>query len=1139
MVSIDIIGQIYGFVSKGISFRLEKEQMTVSAKHNTGSILKQDLARFMQMHQGAILELLSVNGGLISASSGIIKHNLLDTPLSLEQQGVWLLDQIEEGCPAYNIPLLFELDNLLDNNLIESAVRLVVLQNEILRSTFHGTLTDGAHQSVHALTSENFVLRHYLLASNDELREKRVEEQSYRFNLAKELPIRAAIFDLSGGKRYLSLIIHHIAFDGGSIDLLTRELNEVVNTKVEYSKLRLQYKDMALWQYFYSNPIEQERQLNYWKEQLRDFSALNLVTDYPRSARFNYSGADLDFLIPIDISDALRGLAKVCGVSLYSVLLAAFYLLLSIYTRQNDIVIGNAVSNRTSIPGVEELMGLFVNSVALRVQINTKGSVKDFIKIISNSLRSAQLNQDVPFEKIVSALKIPRDLSQNPVFQVVFGFYNFGAQENKAAAFRPFRHSVRTMAKYDMSLYIDDSEQQLKGLLNYATSLFSGQTIFEYAHTYLNILKQFTVEFHSSTPLHLEKLNYLDDEQKKQILFDWNETQKSFPTDGKTLTEVFEQQVALIPEGIAVIYKDYQLTYKELNEQITQLASCLLEKCSITSNQLIAINMDRSEKMLVAILAILKIGGGYVPINPDYPDDRIIYILQDTQVQVVIHDEAHAVRLQNLTHYAGLQKKIQRLGFESLIAQTVKLTATCVVPSDKHSIAYIIYTSGTTGKPKGVMIEQYSVLNYISNLREHFYGQQSQQKVDFSTNIAFDLSVSTTLGALLSGNTVCIYPEEVSDVDGYIEHLIANGITRIKHVPSYFELMIDHLTEDQAKKLRLSAVMLGGEKVTQALLKKTFLKLKLAIYEEYGPTETTVGSHIAMVDCLEKLSSHNLGRPYSNYTTYVLNEHLQPLPVGAIGELYIGGKAVARGYLNKPDVTQERFITNPFQSLRDLQTHTNAILYKTGDLVRYARNGTLYYVSRADTQVKLNGHRIELGEIEAVLLSYPAISQAAVILKNVLSETSEHKLLAGYYVSYEELDDVHLTYYLKSKLPQYMIPKVLLRLPQLPLTVNGKLDIKALVEIEIHREGHYASPRDSLDEALAKIWLEVLGVDNISIDDGFFALGGDSLSAIHLIAAINKHFHRHFRLDVIFANNTIRSLAAFLKVESAIEEGEI
>ncbi|HJK86029.1 MAG TPA: amino acid adenylation domain-containing protein [Candidatus Megaira endosymbiont of Stentor roeselii] len=1062
--------------------------------------------------------------------------------LSFAQERLWFIDRYEGGTNAYNISMIFELSYNIKLNILKNSIKSIIDRHEILRTLIKEDEDGIGYQLI---SEKNLVkIRTSKVVSYSQLDREIKNEIDHIYDLSHEYPIRIKIYKLDGDtsitnkyqatRYYLSILVHHIAFDGWSVDIFLNELQEYYNyylalsegksTKLNLADLNIQYKDFALWQRNYLTQERLNTQLQYWRNKLNSYSILNLREDNLRPKEIDYIGKNLYFEIEKSLSDKLRDLAKELKVSLYTVLLSGYHLMLRSYSNQDDIVIGTPAANR-HYSQIEHLIGFFVNSLPLRIKTSSKILIKEFIQIVGNEVVEAQLNQDLPFEKLVEELHIQKDSSRHPVFQVMFGVQSFGNKLNqngeKDIILKPYtsNNNLHNISKFDISTFIDDSEGQLRGVFEYSTSLYTEGSIRRFVDTYIQILQQL------SELDQIEKkicdLNYLTKTQYKEIIYSWSQTEREYPED-KTIHELFEEQVAKTPDNIAIVYEDIKLTYRELNQRANQLAHYLRTNYNIRGDDLVVLCLDRSEHMLVAILGVLKAGGAYVPIDPSYPDDRIEFILNDTKAKVLLANEINGTKLKVISETKV--ELIDSFSFSSVLNQEEINNPLRNITS--QNLAYVIYTSGTTGKPKGVMIGHKGVTNTILSL-DKVYDFSKGNRVTAFTSYVFDVSVSEFFTTLFKGGQLYLLSDTLRRDHTLIKDYIITHRINYIYLPPILLSSLDRIIYKSLK-----GIIYAGESCDRNTGKYWSQYYKL--YNYYGPTEAAIYTSAKQIISEE---INLIGKPISNTKCYILNKDLKPLSVGAIGELYVSGVGLAQGYLNKPDLTAEKFIANPFRIQGEINFNWTSRLYKTGDLVRYLPDGNIEYIGRSDFQVKIRGYRIELEEIENTISSYCGIKQSVVIakeysynqsltsIKDAVSSTS-NKLLIGYYVSDIKLKEEDILSYLKSKLPEYMIPNVLVHLQELPLTINGKLNRELLPDPELTDNNNYVEPQNELEHEICKIWSEVLGLprEKIGIYDNFFDIGGNSITVIKII---NEAKNKGIKLNVkdLFSYSTIAKLA--------------
>ena len=1031
---------------------------------------------------------------VLSAEIIIPQYDQDQYALSYAQERLWFIEQYEQGSNAYHIPMLYELSASVNLKVLQQALEALVQRQEVLRTVFRQD--EGSGLDYQQVLDKNLKIADHQL-KDQSVFELQVKADINRvFDLRKDYPIRVVFYqveDISDKtiiKDYVLINIHHIAFDGWSIEILERELLQIYENLKEgkeisrgLPELSIQYKDYAQWQRGYLQGTLLQQQINYWQDQLTGLEPLALVTDYPRPSQIDYRGSDVSFQLTESLSSKLRGLSQRLGCTLYTVLLSGFYILLHKYTSQTDLVLGSPIANR-DYHQVEGLIGFFVNALPLRLQLDVDQGSQEIIQQLHSRLIESQSYQDIPFEKIVEQLKLSPDPSRHPIFQVMFGVQDFGDKSgDKEGEVDKLNQLLRSkaldnayeVAKFDLSLFITDKDKQLQGSMNYATALFKRETIERLLEHYIHILDQLIKQPKQA----IKDYQVLTDKEYQQIVYDWNQTDKEYPTD-KTIQQLFQQQVEKTPNNIALVYEDKQLTYQELNQQSNQLARYIIKqyqqqnikgnkanqqtqkreadsiKTLLPKDTLIALCLDRSIEMIVGILGVLKAGGAYVPMDPNYPQDRIEYILEDTQTSMVLSQSHLKQRLSTIitdnevNQDTGLSDTQMQVDLICLDEQpyTKEDKSNLTLTNKSTDLAYVIYTSGTTGKPKGVMVESQQYVMFLIGFYNELKNRLNQQRFNLLslTNYVFDIFGLEYGLPLLTGDKVILSSlEDITESELYESNIVQQTPNTLQAVvKGYPNLLKDKLC------------LVGGEALplwVQEELSQSFDQ----VLNVYGPAETVIWSSCYLIGEQEPVSAMScIGQPLDNEKIYVLDPNQQPVPIGVIGELYIGGSGLARGYLNRPELTQKRFIPNPFSSEED-KAKGYTRLYKTGDLVRWLADGNLEYIGRNDFQVKIRGYRIELGEIENVLASHSAIQQACVLARSRVSESDQlssvnDHYLVGYYVlssTDQPILESELLAYLSDHLPEYMLPSFLLALESFPLTVNGKLDRKALPSPDI------------------------------------------------------------------------------------------
>ncbi|WP_392564159.1 amino acid adenylation domain-containing protein [Orbus wheelerorum] len=1063
-----------------------------------------------------------------------------DQLLSFAQERLWFIDNYEGGSNAYNIPLTFVLSEHVSLGVLAKALDKIIERHEILRTIIKINADGMGYQYILAANSIDIRIENCDCEDIDMLNLRIGDHINRIFDLKTQIPISAQSYQLHD-RYYLSLVIHHIAFDGWSVELLIKELNyyyhffSMQGEIAELPAIQVQYKDFALWQRQYLQNEQLQSQLDYWYNSLIDYQPLNLPLDYSRPIQIDYRGADIGFSLTKQTSHKLRQLASNLNVSLYTVLLSAYYLLLKAYSNQNDIILGTPIAGR-HYSGIENTMGCFVNTLALRREIDPMQSLADFIQTTGIRLNQAQQYQDLPFEKLVDALQIEKDSSRHPLFQVMFGLQSFGFNDraDTTSLLTPYQtdSSQYNIAKFDLSTMLDDSQTIIRGNFNYAVALFKAETIKGYINVYCHILEQLS-DLVVKGQL-ISQITYLDDDNYNTIINQWNQTRQDYPQD-KTIHQMFEEQVERTPNNIAVIYENTRLTYLELNNKANQLAAYLRDNFTIKADDLVALYLDRSLYMPLAILAVLKSGAAYVPIDPLAPSDRSRYILTNTKARVILTIDTYYDKCCELIEKG---QTVVNLQSPTIIEQLSHYISKNLPPLAKASnLAYVIYTSGTTGNAKGVMIEHQSVINKII-WRHKQYPIMEHDRILQKTNYTFDVSVWELFWANWYGASIVFAHSQSYKDNVYLTELIMQeGITTIHFVPSMLATFLETLEGQVSLRTKLNSLkylFCSGEALNLEEVKKCHrLMPHCQIHNLYGPTETTI--EVLYYDCNDaKTSNVFIGKPIANTTAYILDENLQAVPIGAIGELYIGGDPVARGYLYNQTLSSERFIANPLQNKQQKQQNYNDRIYKTGDIVRYRHDGNIEYLGRNDFQVKIRGYRIELKEIEARLTHHPDINHAIVI---AYERSTKDKYLVAYYVANSELNNDSIIKHLRQTLPEYMLPVAFVHLSTLPITSNGKLDRKLLPKPEFNNMVAHVLPDNEVERILCEIISDTLNIasNEISMEHSFFTLGGNSILAMKLNSRINQVFQVRLSLVDILNARTIRELAIKVMTTDKLE----
>lgn len=1044
--------------------------------------------------------------------------------LSFAQERLWFIEKYEKGSNAYNIPMVFKLKDQVNISRLQLALQTVMNRHEVLRSLIKENDLGEGYQEV---LDYPLVIDSVTLESRKELDNALETAINHIFNLAVEYPIKATVYRLQNS-HYMTVVVHHIAFDGWSTDIF---INEVINhyyyfesaavgayeTAQKYimPALNLQYKDYARWQKNHLSGDFLNQQKAYWVNKLTDFETLNLPTDNVRPPKVNYQGEDFVFELDAELSEALHKIAKKLGVTLYSVLLSAYYLMLGVFSNQKDIVVGAPIANR-NYSDIANLIGFFVNTLALRQQIDKTQTLQQFIKQVGAAIAEAQAYQELPFERLVEELKLDKDPSRHPIFQVTFGMESFGKDqmEEVSRLFEPYHQIMPKVAKFDLSLVLKDIDGQLSGTFNYATALFNKPTIDSFAQTYKVLLSQFADSALLKAPI--KELNYVTEAQFNQIIHQWNKTDYPYPAN-QTLHSLFEEHAAAIPECIALVCNGRSLSYHELNTRANQLAHYLKEQCQLDPEAMIGLYLDRSELMIIAMLAVMKAGAAYVPIAPDAPTERVSHIINDTQMTVILTNQAYINTLSQLVD----TDSVVLLGIdrEEVIKALGSMPDKNLPAVGVHQLAYVIYTSGTTGLPKGVMIEHTTVLNFIWSVSCRMgllFDKGNQKNILWISNYVFDAHVFDIYSTLLQGHRLYILTGEERTDLLKIKQAVKDNNIDMGYIPP--------VLLDKENIIPLKTLIVAGE-VANAEVVESYLQKGITVFNMYGPTEISVGSNTHCFKLGDK--NTNIGKAVANDRLYLADEYMKLLPIGALGELYIGGVGVGRGYLNNPELTKERFLSNPFRTEEDKQKDINHRVYKSGDVVKYLANGDIEYIGRNDFQVKIRGLRIELAEIENKLSGYDIIQKVAVLTRKY---PSGEAYIAAYYVAGHEIDKDHLNEYLAQYLPDYMLPSSYVYMDDFPYTLNGKLDQRKLPDPMLNYQKNLVEPINDTEVQLRGLFAEVLKLEayNVSVEDSFFELGGNSILVIKLANLVKKSFGSELPIAVIFTHKTIRKLAHYL-----------
>lgn len=1032
-------------------------------------------------------------------------------PLSFGEQRLWFLNQLEPGNSAYNVPEAMRLMGPLQVECLERAIGEIVRRHESLRTTF--ALVNGQPMQIVAPTVPTRLDISDLSRLPEPERERVAaaevaEQANLPFDLQRGPLLRSTLFVLGAEEHILLLVMHHIISEGGwSMSIFLRELGILYNA---YSsgltsplpELPLQYGDYAVWQRDTLQGGVLQPHLSYWKAQLEGAPpVVEWPADRPRPAEQSYRGARQSIFLPKHLKDALNSLSRREGVTLFMTLLAAFQTLLFRFTGQDDLPVGVPVAGRT--PQTTDLIGLFLNTIVLRPRLSAELPFRQLMRQMRQLVFDGLAHQDMPFEVLVEALRPDRSLAFTPLFQVMFAFQNAPRSELELADLKitPFEFEIRS-SMVDLTFFAWELPDGLRVVFEYSTDLFDPATMARML-AHFRVLLEGIVR---NPDQQLSNLPLLTEAEQNQILQQWNDTRVEFPS--ACVHQLFEQQAARCPDAIALAFADQQLSYAELNRRAAHLAHHL-RQCGVGPEVLVGLMVERSAEMVVALLGILKAGGAYVPLDPSFPPERLAYMVEDSQIRVL------------LTH-KGLEQMLPVR--PPLVIQLDSDWPTNAehegeppeLPgSNRDRLAYVLYTSGSTGRPKGVEIPHSALTNFLLSMQRE-PGFTATDTLLAVTTLSFDIAGLEFYLPLISGGTIAIASrDDAIDPVRLMERMRDTGCTVMQATPPTWRALIDAGWSGSAN----LKVFCCGEALVPDLARQ--LRRRCAeLWNGYGPTETTIYSTIHKVATDD--DPVPIGRPIANTQVLVLDANRSPVPAGAVGELYIGGAGLARGYLRRGELTKERFIPNPFTP--------HARLYRTGDLARWRADGTLECLGRVDHQVKIRGFRIECGEVEAVLGSHPAIRQCAVIARQ--TEPGDKQLVAYFEARISATPAVaDLRAHLEKFLPAYMVPRFFVAMEKLPLTANGKIDRKSLpapVERLTGRD-EFAAPRDSIEQLLAGIWARVLQLERVGVHDNFFDLGGHSLLAVRVVVEIDRLCKTRLPLATLLRAPTIAELAAVLR----------
>ncbi|MEJ7829176.1 MAG: amino acid adenylation domain-containing protein, partial [Segetibacter sp.] len=1106
---------LYTAKQHGIDVVLNEDQLQLQLPKNKD--IDKNLIDEIRNNKKSIIDFLSNHKRIDRNNNNIKRYDkegLPRIPLSFSQERLWFIDQLE-GSVQYHTPIVLHLRGKLNKDALSFALQMLVNRHEVLRTVIkddegepYQYIKDKDEWELDIVDGSMYQqdtkgLQQYL----DKLIKK-------PFNLSEDDMIRAHLIKLNLQEHVLLVTIHHIASDSWSMSIFQRELAEyyesyVEDRFVELKPLEIQYSDYAIWQRQHLHDELMDKKLSYWKNKLDGVASMQLPTDFTRPLVQSTKGTVYSFHIDKEVRESVQQLSNQEGTTLFMTLLTAFKVMLHKYSNQTDICVGTPIAGRQQ-QEVEGLIGFFVNTLALRSDVQDNSSFIELLQKVRTITLEAYEHQEVPFEKVVNAVVKERDMSRSPLLQIMLVFQN--TQEGNPMQMgeveilrEDYEH---TTAKFELIFGLIDSLTGLQGGIEYSTDLYNEQSIVRMVGHYKELLSSIVKEPKQK----IGKLSMLTDAEKHQLLADFNGTSVAYPKD-KTVVDLFEEQAVETPDSIAVVFEEERLTYTELNKRSNQLAHYLQSK-GVKEEMLVPICIERSLNMIVGVLAILKAGGAYVPIDPEYPQDRINYMLDDTAASLILSSKENRRKLH-------LKEGVDVIEIDSnwnaVSKHAINNPKTTHAP---NNLLYVIYTSGSTGKPKGVKMQGGGLVNLL-NWQQKQFENKYRHVLQFAS-LNFDVSFQDIFSTICFGSSLyLIKAERRIDMAELVKDILENKITHLFIPFIVLKNLAEYILSINNKALPLKEILVAGEQLKltediQSLVKKSGIK----IINQYGPTEAHVVSSYTINPNSDLPTLPPIGKPIDNSRLYILDNYGGLTPIGIAGELYIGGVQVARGYLNKPALTAEKFIEDKFSK------HAGARLYRTGDMARWFPDGNMDYLGRLDDQVKILNYRIELGEIESVLQECPLVRQGVVLARK---DSRGNLRLVGYVVPEGEFSKEVLISYLEKKLPNYMIPALWIKLQDLPITSNGKINREALPDPDTSKETNdkYIAPQSEAEKALSEIWQELLKIEHIGIKDNFFELGGHSMLVLQIVNRVRKLGYEIQAKD-LFKYQTIEQQSKFV-----------
>lgn len=1026
------------------------------------------------------------------------------------QKSLWLVEQLNPSTSIYNEPFIWKINGSLNIEYLETAIDILIERHEAFRTSFNNESGDVVQviQNTKQFKLPLVDISKTNINQREDVLNQRIKKEIYKpFDLKNGPLVRILLIKYKETEYRLLFNFHHIVFDGWSLGILTRELSKLYNDfmneeQSSLNQIPIQAADFAQWQHTWMKTKNFEQQLSYWKGQLSgELPLLDFSGGISRTFNEDSRGYSYNFKIPKELTAGLRELSNRENTTLFMTLMAAYKALLFKYVNQEDLIVGSPVAGRTK-KEIEGVIGYFVNTLVYRTDLSGDPTFTELLSRVRKVALGAFTHQDVPFELLVKELKVNRHPNYSPVFQTVFVLQNALEGELELTGLDVIGQPVNLEnTKFDLTLEIIENEDHLLARFEYKKELFD-QKFIEHMALHFNVLIESIIK---DTEVNISNLPIITNKEREHIITNLNDTFEDYPRE-MSFHQLFENTVSKTPNAISLEYGTVQITYQELNVRANKLAHYLRKK-GIKEEKLVCICMERSVEMIVAILGVLKAGGAYVPIDPAYPKERIDYMIKDTSASVILTQEQFLNDFQNTQAYVIPLDK-DSCEFESESVENPTLTIT------PKNLAYVIYTSGSTGWPKGVMVEHQGIVNLAYEQIKKF-NLNNDTKVLQLSSLSFDASVWEIIMAFVSGGTLCLgSKEELMPGPSLVKYIDNHKISIALFTPAALSAMDGKSLEMKT----LKTIIVGGDICTKELAIEWGGNRNF--YNAYGPTEATVCTTISEWN---GYSTPNIGNPIANHQSYVLDSNMEPVPIGVQGELYIGGDGVARGYLNLPDLTLQKFLANPFC------TKSNSRIYKTGDLVKWNVDGRLEYIGRSDNQVKIRGFRIELGEVESFIKQLKNVRDTVVVAKE---EKSGDKRLVAYLITEKNIEISEIKKNLKKKMPNYMVPSSIEFLESLPITPNGKVDRNALSKLPISEQSNsisYVAPRNINEKNMVAIWEELLDLKKIGIEENFFDLGGHSLLATQLVYRIEKIFEKSIQVRSVFEAPTVAELTELIQ----------